>query len=371
MFFLLASASGLSGLAADVREFIAAVRFAHPAALWLLLLLPVLGLLNRWAAHQRRKAVARIGRPAAIAGQLTRPYARGRLAAMVYTLAWVLLVLGVAGPRWGTSDETGVAFGRDVVIVVDLSRSMWADDVTLPPGGWPATAGPDRLKPKRWLAARAGALDLLAGIARRGGHRVGVVVFAAHPKVLCPLTSDYDHVRTVLEDIDGDHPPRECRPGVAEVISGTRIGSALTAAVGLHDKRFPGYQEIFLFSDGDDPGDDKEWLQGSAKAREAAIPVYTVGIGSPDVGAPLMLGEELINTKLEEGPLKQIASETRGQYIPVRMGPPQLADFFRTQVEPLPSRDVSEESLPLPKERYPWVLAPALGLLLIRWMRGR
>src|SRR5262245_55796356 len=122
--FAAISTSGLAGLAADVREFLAAVRFARPDALWLLLLLPVLGLLNRWAIRRRRAAVARIGRPAALAGQLTHPVPRRRWLGLAYPLGWVALVLGLAGPRWGKSDEPGVAVGRDRLGVVALSGSV-------------------------------------------------------------------------------------------------------------------------------------------------------------------------------------------------------------------------------------------------------
>jgi Ca-activated chloride channel family protein len=360
MLLFAVSSSGLAGLAADVREFVAAVRFARPDALWLLLLLPVLGLLNRWAIRRRRAAVARIGRPAALAGQLTHPVPRRRWLGLAYPLGWVALVLGLAGPRWGKSDETGIAVGRDLVVVVDLSRSMQGDDMA------------DAAVRTRWQAARAGALDLLNGIARRGGHRVAVVVFAAKPRVLCPLTTDYDHVRAVLEDIDGEYPPPEIRPGPTEMISGTRIGDALKAAVEAHDRRFPGCQDIILISDGDaPPGDEDEWVGGADAARKANIPVHTVGVGNPDRPVALILGEELIPTQLQEKPLRQIAAETRGLYIAARTGTPQLGEFFRTHLEPLPTRHVSDESIPLPKERYPWFLAPALGLFLIGWLRGR
>jgi Ca-activated chloride channel family protein len=370
---LLLADSGLSGLSADAREFLAAARFARPEAVWLLLLLPAVGLLNVWARRRSRLAAGMVGRTATVAGHRTPARVRWRWLGFAYPLAWVLLVLGLAGPRWGRSDESGVAVGRDIVVVIDLSRSMRADDVNAPPGGWTKADPADRYAPKRWLAAREAALDLLAGIAARGGHRVGLVVFAAHPKVVCPLTSDYDHVRTAIEEIDGDHPPIECRPGPAETISGTRIGAALTDAVALQDKRFPGFQDLFLLSDGDDPGEDRdvEWRRGTAKAREAGIPVYTVGIGNPDVGTPLALGEELVSTKLEEDVLTRIANETRGEYIPVRTNTAHLGDFFRARLEPLPSREVSDDSLPLPRERYPWFLAPALGLLLLGWVRGR
>ena len=76
--------------------------------------------------------------------------------------------------------------------------------------------------------------------------------------------------------------------------SGTRIGEALKAAVAAHDKRFPGYQDIVLISDGDDPADDREWVRGADEARKAEIPVHTVGVGNPDEDYILAFGEELV-----------------------------------------------------------------------------
>ena len=160
----------------------------------------------------------------------------------------------------------------------------------------------------------------------------------------------------MIDDIDGKYPPPEIRPGAGEVVSGTRIGEALKSAVAAHDKRFPGFQDIVLISDGDDPAEDKEWIRGADEARKAEIPVHTVGVGDPDQDFILTFGEELAPTRLREEPLKQIAAETRGRYIGARRDVPQLAEFFRANLEPLPSREVSDEALPLPKERYPWFL---------------
>src|SRR5437660_9863989 len=136
---LFALSSGLSGLPADIREAVAAVRFARPPLLWLLLVLPLLGLANRYAAFRRRRAVGELGRPAAVAGLLTQP-ARRRWLGLAYPLGWMLLVVGLAGPRWGKSDESGVAVGRDLVVVVDLSRSMLAEDMAAAdtPARWEA-----------------------------------------------------------------------------------------------------------------------------------------------------------------------------------------------------------------------------------------
>ncbi|HEY1187091.1 MAG TPA: VWA domain-containing protein [Gemmata sp.] len=365
MFCVFAASSGLGGLLTDGREFVAAVRFARPFALWLLLLLPLLGLLNRFAARRRKRAIASIGRPAAVAGLLTHARPTRRWLGLAYPLAWGLLILGVAGPRWGKSDEPGIAIGRDVVIVIDLSRSMLAEDMDSPQAK------------TRWEGARAGALDLLGAMARRGGHRVGVVVFASRPKVLCPLTTDYKHARAVLEAIDGQYPPPECKAGAdPDLTSGTRFGSALVAAVGTHDARFKGAQDIFLISDGDDPEEgDREWVKGANAARTANIPVYTVGVGNPTV--PTFPDPDALdfNTKLEDAedkPLKLIAGETQGRYESARTGAPRLGEFFLNHVEGQKPRVIlGEDQVPQPKERYPWFLAPALALFLVGWLRGR
>jgi Ca-activated chloride channel family protein len=354
--------SGLAGLLADLREFVAGVRFARPGALWLLLLLTVMGLLDRWAARQRRKAVAEVGRPGAVAGQLAHPRPkRAWLGRLGYSLAWTLLILGVAGPRWGKSDEAGVAVGRDLVVVIDLSRTMLADDMA------------DAKIKARWEAARAGALDLLAAVERRGGHRVAVVVFAAKPKLLCPLTTDYEHVRAVLEDLDGRYPPPEVRLGGDDLPSGTRIGAALQAAVGANDNpEFAGTQDIILISDGDDPGNDSEWMVGVKAAADAKIPVHAVGVGDPERVRHVDIDKEpLFGTSLHEEPLRQIAGGTGGQYVAARKDVPALGEFFRTRVEPNRTREFTGDPIPQPKERYAWFLAPALALFLAGWVRGR
>ncbi len=362
---LLATSSGLSGLLTDGREFLAAVRLARSDALWLLLLLPLLALLNRFAARQRNRAFAAIGRPAAVAGQLTHPRRTRRWLGLAYPLAWVFLILGISGPRWGKSDEPGVAVGRDIVIVIDLSRSMLAEDMT------------DPKAKTRWEGARAGSLDLLGAIARRGGHRVGVVVFASKPKVICPLTTDYKHVKAILNDIHGRFPPPECKAGAdPNITSGTRIGAALVAAIETHDSRFTGSQDIFLISDGDDPDEgDKEWVRGKNAARTANIPVYTVGVGHPTqatVPEPDHDGAEVFSTQLQEDLLKQSATDTNGHYVAARTGAPQLGEFFHNRIEgQTPRTIVGEDQVPQPKERYPWFLTPALVLFLVGWLRGR
>src|SRR5437867_1016223 len=144
--------SGLAGLVTDARDFLVAMRFARPELLWLLFVLPVLALSNRYALMRRRSAAEQIGRPTALAGLHTHPRPRRRWLGLAYPFAWTALIVGLAGPRWGKSDEPGVAVGRDLVLVVDLSQSMKADDM----------AAPDARM--RWEAAKAGLLDLINAV---------------------------------------------------------------------------------------------------------------------------------------------------------------------------------------------------------------
>jgi Ca-activated chloride channel family protein len=332
-----------------------AVRWARPEVLGLLLGLPLL-LVWRWREQGRKQQ--RLGNVTLtpLAVQTRNRWPRWLA---VEILLWVLLVLALAGPRWGRSEESGVAVGRDLILVVDLSRSMQAEDMA------------DPQHRTRWQAARRAALELLETVEHRGGHRLGIVLFAARPLLLAPLTTDYDFLRTLLLEVDGEYPPVEVRPSPSDTVSGTRIGRALAAAVQAHDQRYPGYQDILLLSDGDDPGEDEEWREGIAAARTAGIPVHTVGLGDPDSPATLVLGEDFVQTRLNESVLKAIAEQTGGYYLPAHRQLPELGDFFRHYLEPLPSRLVADENLPLLQERYRGFVLAALLLCCLLWLRAR
>lgn len=358
--------SGLHAAFTDAREFLQAVRFARP---WWLLLsgIPVAILLLRIALTLRRRGTAALPWETVVRLR-TGPRGRNWLAQLSMTLAWSLLVAGVAGPQWGQGDDGGVAVGRDLVIVLDLSRSMLAEDM----------AGP----PARWQAAAAGVLELLESLRGRGGHRVALVIFAGRAKLLVPLTTDYDHVQSTLRDLDGTHPPAEIRPP-EDAKSGTRIGAALAAAVAAHDKRFPGSQDILLVSDGDDPANDREWSSGVSAARAASIPVHAVGVGDPTRTSPVVINGQFlefatqpgvpdpVQTKLNEAVLTGIATEGRGHYLPARRDVPKLGEFFRTRIAPFPSRELTDDALPQPRDRSVWFLGFGVVLLAVAWIFGR
>lgn len=358
--------SGLPALWADARQFAADIRLARPTALWLSFLPLVLAILQ-WHGNRRdRTVLGLLGRPAAVFALIVRPQPRGRPFGFFRLLAWSILVLAAAGPRWGEGAADGVAVGRDVVLVLDLSRSMVADDI----GGRP-----------RWQAELAGAADLLDTLRDRGGFRAAIVVFAAKPTLLVPLTTDVYHLTAVLRELDGNHPPPTVRPD-PDAASGTRLGAALIAAVAAHDGRFRGKQDIVLFSDGDDPADDREWVAGVSAARAAGIPVHVVGIGDPVRTTPLRLGGQPVefappdqvpvpvHTRLREEVLREIATEGRGEYLPSRQSPTPLAgEFFRAIVESATTRELADDARPQRRDRSVWFFTVGLLLLLVSWGR--
>lgn len=337
--------------------------FARPSFLYLLVLLPVLGVLAIVAARQRRLARARLGRPETVAGLSSlRPGSR-RQSRLLLFVGLGALILAVAGPRWGKGGDAGVVVGRDLVVVLDLSRSMTAADMA------------DPVYRQRWESARAGLHQLADEMQSRGGHRLALVVFAARPWLACPLTSDYDHFRSRLDEFSPKAPPPELRPDPDEpLVNGTSIGAALRLGLAAHDPRFLGYQDLLLLSDGDGPtGMEAESEGGVKDSVDRQVPVHVVGLGDPTRPTELVFGEgesaEFVGTKLQEGLLKEIARRTKGEYLPARREVPPLADWFTRVIEPRPSRELSDDALPQPKERSAWFLGAGILFLILGWMR--
>ena len=325
-----------------------------PTILWALLVLPALAVLAFIARRRRHSLITRLGPPGVIAAQTDRPPGRWR-AAVVWSLGLALLVVGAAGPRWGLGPPPPTAPGRDIVAVVDLSRSMLAQDAL----------------PSRLGKAKEALRELADAVQAQGGHRLALVAFAGQAAVVCPLTHDYDHFRAKLAALSADPPLPAVRSAGSGAISGTRIGVGLQRAVELLDPQFRGADAIVLISDGDDPAGDEEWRLGLAAAREAGIPVDVVGVGDPNADSPVPIesgrlkyrGTE-VHTRLQEPPLREIAGRTGGEYVAVRNGPPALDDLIRRRIVAGPTRESVAGTLPQPIGRQDLFLGLALTFII-------
>jgi Ca-activated chloride channel family protein len=349
--------------------------FAHPVLVWFLVLLPVLGALGLWSRRKRLRALARLGNVLMLE---TLPAARWRpwwLRGTCLLLGLALLLVGAAGPQWGRDWEQSAAPGRDLVVALDCSRSMFAET------------------PSRLERARAMLLDLSQTVEKRGGHRLALVRFAGRARLVCPLTHDYDHFRDSVNAIDTRAPDPELEPGPGAA-SGTRIGLGLTEAVAAHDPaaRSTGARDILLLSDGDDPAHDGEWRRGADLARAQGIPVHTVGIGDPDTPSPiplpgppdpvgknrwLVFDSREVRTRLVEKPLREIADWTHGTAIFPRTLALPLGEHYLDIIARQSEREGNDDALPVYRQHPAWFLVPAFAFLALgtlitdRTRRGR
>ena len=240
-------------------------RFANPQYLWLLLAVPALVALYWLAARNRRRRLARFGRPG-ILEELMPEVSTGRTAFrfILFCAAVALVILAAARPQFGSKLREEKAQGIEMMLTVDVSNSMLAEDFE-----------PNRLERTKYAIGK-----LFEGLQQ---DRVGLVVFAGEPKVQLPITSDYRMARAFARRID---------PSLVSV-QGTAIGKALEQAL----LAFSGDTEqshgrvIILITDGENHDDDA--IAVAERAAQMGVKIFTIGIGTPE-GAPIQIGGEFI-----------------------------------------------------------------------------
>ena len=277
------------------------MRFAAPVWLWLLAFAPLLALAGWWVHARRRKALERFAGGPSLVGRFNidvSPHRRA-IKLLVLYLGLSVLPIALARPQWGTRLEPITRRGADVVVLLDTSLSMSAED----------------LAPSRLERAKHAIGGLLG---RLGGDRVGLVTFAgkAHPS--CPLTVDHGAVRLFLESIDVDSVP----------VPGTALADALKSALEtlrIQDEVDDRGRAIVLYTDGEDHAGEVDAVLSRLAAN--GVSVYTVGCGTTR-GSPIPLRDptglltgykkdregKLVTTRLDESLLEQIALETGGRY---------------------------------------------------------
>jgi Ca-activated chloride channel family protein len=221
--------------------------------------------------------------------------------------ALVAALVALAGPRFGTQYEEVIPRGSDLYVLIDVSRSMLAEDVP----------------PSRLGRAKA---DVAALVNRLEGERIGLIAFAGQAVVKCPLTVDYDAFRRSLDDLDPDSAPR----------GGTAIGDAIRKALEVFQPGANRDQAILLITDGDDQ--QSYPLEAAAVAAERHVTVFAVGLGDADQGARIPKGQQTksyleyqgsqVWSKLNGSLLKEIALKTSGVYVPAGTRSYDLGDLY-------------------------------------------
>jgi Ca-activated chloride channel family protein len=330
------------------------MQFAYRDTNWPLLLAAALAGLALVALLRKRRALRRLTAAPLLQGRRWVPFVRAGL----LTLAAALLGIVLLGPQWGVTVEAAPPVrGRDVLLLLDVSRSMLAQDVA----------------PSRLARAKADVRDLAAGLERAGGFRIGLIAFAERASLLCPLTADYrcfeeELARASLETLRlrGD-------PGADD---GTQLALALRRAERAIDPATAKYTDVLLISDGDDMATDT--LAAAAALGKMGVAVHTLGLGDPVKGALIPVrgrdgqvtylryqGEQ-VRTRLEEAVLKSIAEKTGGRYLAAGTGYLELDRAFQAILADKEKRELlAQGHNRLGVHRFQWFLAPALALLLL------
>ena len=325
--------------------------FVNPHLLWVLVALPLGVAFMLYARWQRSRTLRELGKSPH--RQLALDYRVRRFKDACVLIAITLLAISSAGPQWGIDPDAQTRRGRDLLVLLDLSRSMDAEH------------------PSRTALALRSLDDLAGELDRHGGHRVALAGFASLPRLLFPFTHDSEHLRYVLKQIaERDYPSLH----TPAPVSGTRIGAALKLAVDTCTQSRGPRPMIVLISDGDDPANDGEWQAGVELARGKNVTVHVVGVGDPIKGDTIPHGREAllfddkpIVSKLDETLLRTIADQTGGTYLAARTAKLPLGTLLLHLLDADARRETmpTNSSVPVYEQQYAWFLLPAILLLVL------
>ena len=319
-------------------------RFANSEYLYLLALIPLLVVILAFVSHRRKRLLARFGNTELVR-ELIPDFSRSRLRlkALLYLTALTLLIFAAARPQLGSKLREVKAEGVEMMLVVDVSNSMLAEDFE-----------PNRLERTKYAINK-----LFEGLQQ---ERVGLVAFAGEPKVQLPITSDYRMAQAFAKRLSPTL--------VAE--QGTDVGKALELAMLSFSSQSERSRVIVLITDGENHEADA--VAVAKKAAEMGIRIYTIGIGTPE-GAPIMVGGEyltdengdMVVSKLDEKILQEIAQKTGGAYVRATkqsIGLKEIVD----RLKQLDESDLATTRFEAFDEQYQYPLVVALLLLLIEWI---
>ena len=341
--------------------------FDSPYNAVLFVLVPVLLALRAGAARRNADALQQFRpRDAVLApreGERIRPW--------LLSLGLALLVVAAMQPRWGLESEEVPSRGRDIVVLLDVSQSMLAEE-----------GGRTRLD-----RARAAIANLADTVAESGGHRLALIAFAGRASLLCPLTSDYALFRERLAAASPDKAPRP----------GSHLGYGIRQALHGFGGLTRDYSDIVLMSDGEDHGSAP--LTAARNAAGLGVSIYAIGIGDTEAGSPVPApwsrdtdgdieagstvdaggkrvmahGGAPVLSRMNAELLSKLARTTNGAYLGVSEGTPRMGEFYERYIASKSRRELETVSNQTMVHRYQWFAAAGLVLLILEmlWRQRR
>jgi Ca-activated chloride channel family protein len=324
-------------------------RFAHPEFLYLLGILPVYLILFIIYKIRKRKLFQKMGDPTLV-GKLS-PYssgARQNIRHILFLLANAAIILAAAGPQIGSRLEEVKRKGADIMIALDVSNSMKAQDIQ-----------PSRLERAKLAISRL--------IDRLEGDRIGIIVFAGEAYMQLPITTDYGAAKLFLNYIDTDIIPTQ----------GTAIGAAIERAIEGFPQDNKHNKAIIVITDGENHEDDA--VAAAKQAYEKGIVVHTIGMGSVE-GAPIPVfhnrvqvdfkkdkdGNTIIS-RLDPEALSAISSEAGGKFIRATNSDDGLSAVIK-EINKMEKSEFGAKMITDYEDRFQYFLGAGLLLLIIEFL---
>jgi len=300
----------------------------------------------------RRKTIKRFGDAALIERlSFSKSFAKEKVRKILIIIAASFLILALAMPQIGARLTMTKRYGIDIMIAIDTSLSMMAQDI----------------KPSRIEKAK---LEISSLIDKLKGDRVGILTFAGNSFMQCPLTLDYSAAKMFLSIIEPGMMPRP----------GTAIGDAIKTAIKGFTKKERKHKVLVLLTDGE--GHNTNPVEASNEAKKEGIIIYTIGIGTKK-GEPIPIIDEsgkvngykkdrsgeVVMTKLDEEMLQRIALITDGKYYHATAGEFEL-DKIYDKINKMEKKELSSRLFTQYEDRFQYFLGVAFILLCIEFIIG-
>ena len=322
------------------------INFAQPQYLLLIFLVPLFFVFYTLMLHFRKRRVRRFGDERLVSELMpSASRAKGWVRISLFSLAFFFFVIGLSRPQIGAKLKEHKAKGAEIMIALDVSNSMLAEDYS-----------PNRLDRAKLAISRL--------VDRLRDDRIGLIVFAGTSFVQLPVTTDYVSAKMFLNSITTESVP----------IQGTAIGDAINTAIRSFSAQSEKSRAIIVITDGENHEDDP--VAAAKQAAEMGIRVFTIGVGS-DEGKPIPVNGELLKdrngdivvTRLDENTLKEVAAAGNGSYVRAgnsEFGLNPIVDEIKKMEAEQFNSIVFEEF----DEQYMYFFAIALVLLVIEMLIG-
>lgn len=323
------------------------LRYAH--FFWLV---PLLIVFYIWAFRSKRRALETFAQRHLISMLTSTVNWRSqKLKALLGIFSVCLLIFALIGPRWGFQWHEMKRQGIDIIVAIDTSNSMLAQDVK-----------PNRLE--RSKLAIEELLDLLQG------DRVGLIAFAGSSFLQCPLTLDYGAFAIALNAVDTGIIPR----------GGTSISSAIRTSITAFEGKAKKYKALILITDGEDHEGDP--AKAAEEAAKQGIKIFCVGVGTKEGELVPMVDEKgsksflkdregkVVKSRLDETTLQKVALTTGGGYVRASGAEYGLDVIYNEKIATMEKKELESKLQKRYEERYQIPAAIALGLLCLEALLG-